>query len=303
AGTRGGRAGAVGEQWRLEGGGGADGVLAVGTANAQATKLAVDAYGGPEFRLAEQNFAKFAGALTRINQPLVPQFLMSGGQGGESSNAGLIPTAMLSSMFGQMMPAALEKLRNEAPQAARRTNGAGGDATAARLTSLQRETKPASRAARLPVPANLLRLLQRYAVTPVDSCDCPVRTQPCDRLVDRVAQIVVGPDHADSDIPAQVGLALVEIEDSNRLVRMRQVEIAGGCRRDRRGIDLLIGNGLQAVDLESEGRCRHMAQTKGHGRHRADQDADLGALVEALERGEPAALGHGQCHACAIIGL
>lgn len=116
-------AAAVGEQSRLEGQGEADRVLAVGTANAQATKLAVDAYGGPEFRLAEQNFAKFADALTRINQPLVPQFLMSDTQGQEGGGAGLIPTAMLSSMFGQMMPGALEKLKDEAPKAARRTNG------------------------------------------------------------------------------------------------------------------------------------------------------------------------------------
>jgi len=116
-------AAAVGEQSRLEGQGEADRVLAVGAANAQATKLSVDAYGGPEFRLAEQNFAKFAEALTKINQPLVPQFLMSGGQGQESNNAGLIPTAMLSSMFGRMMPDALEKLKDEAPKAGRRVNG------------------------------------------------------------------------------------------------------------------------------------------------------------------------------------
>jgi uncharacterized membrane protein YqiK len=119
-------AAAVGEQSRLEGQGEADRVLAVGTANAQATKLAVDAYGGPEFRLAEQNFSRFADALTKINQPLVPQFLMSGGQGQENNNgAGLIPTAMLSSMFGQMMPDALTRLKEEAPKAAPRTNGSG----------------------------------------------------------------------------------------------------------------------------------------------------------------------------------
>ncbi|MCL8487845.1 MULTISPECIES: SPFH domain-containing protein [Bradyrhizobium] len=112
-------AAAVGEQSRLEGQGEADRALAVGAANAQATKLAVDAYGGPEFRLAEQNFAKFAEALTRINQPLVPQFLMSGGPGQESGSSGLIPTAMLSSMFGRMMPEALEQLKREAPRAAR----------------------------------------------------------------------------------------------------------------------------------------------------------------------------------------
>jgi uncharacterized membrane protein YqiK len=115
-------AAAVGEKSRLEGQGEADRVLAVGTANAQATKLAVEAYGGPEYRLAEQNFARFADALTKINQPLVPQFLMSGASGTENSG-GLIPTAMLSSMFGRMMPDALQQLKEEAPKA--RGNGPG----------------------------------------------------------------------------------------------------------------------------------------------------------------------------------
>jgi uncharacterized membrane protein YqiK len=108
-------AAAAGERSRLEGQGEADKALAIGTANARATKLAVDAYGGPEFRLAEQNFARFADALTKIGQPIVPQFLMSGAQGTENSG-GLIPTALLSSLFGRMMPDALEKLKEEAPQ-------------------------------------------------------------------------------------------------------------------------------------------------------------------------------------------
>ena len=113
---------ATGERARLEGKGEADRTLAIGTANAQATKLSVDAYGGPEYRLAEQNFSRFADALTKINQPLVPQFLMSGAQGAENSG-GLIPTAMLSSMFGRMMPDALEKLKEEAPKTASRGDG------------------------------------------------------------------------------------------------------------------------------------------------------------------------------------
>ena len=116
-------AAAAGERSRLEGKGEADRALAIGAANAQATKLSVDAYGGPEYRLAEQNFSRFADALTKINQPLVPQFLMSGAQGTENSG-GLIPTAMLSSMFGRMMPDALEKLKEEAPKPTARTNGA-----------------------------------------------------------------------------------------------------------------------------------------------------------------------------------
>jgi uncharacterized membrane protein YqiK len=106
---------AAGERARLEGQGEADKVLAIGAANAQATKLSVDAYGGPEYRLAEQNFAKFAEALTQIRQPIVPQFLMSGSGQTEGNGAGLIPTAMLSSMFGQMMPQALDRLKDQAP--------------------------------------------------------------------------------------------------------------------------------------------------------------------------------------------
>jgi uncharacterized membrane protein YqiK len=108
-------AAAAGERSRLEGQGEADRVLAIGTANAQATKLSVDAYGGPEYRLAEQNFTRFAEALTKISQPIVPQFLMSGGAQSEGNSAGLIPTAMLSSMFGQMMPQAMERLKDQAP--------------------------------------------------------------------------------------------------------------------------------------------------------------------------------------------
>src|SRR6201986_1487095 len=77
-------AAAAGERSRLEGQGEADRALAIGAANAQATKLSAAAYGGPEYRLAEQNFSRFSEALTKINQPLVPQFLMSGAQGQEN---------------------------------------------------------------------------------------------------------------------------------------------------------------------------------------------------------------------------
>ena len=116
---------AVGEKSRLEGRGEADRTLAIGGATAQSTKLAVDAYGGPEYRLAEQNFARFADALTKINQPIVPQFLMSGAASPEGGSGGLIPMAMLSSMLGRMMPDALEKLKGEAPRPAPSKQGNG----------------------------------------------------------------------------------------------------------------------------------------------------------------------------------
>jgi uncharacterized membrane protein YqiK len=118
-------AAAVREKSRLEGRGEADRTLAIGGATAQSTKLAVDAYGGPEYRLAEQNFARFVDALTKINQPIVPQFLISGGASQEGGSGGLIPMAMLSSMFGRMMLDALEKLKSEAPRPASTKQGNG----------------------------------------------------------------------------------------------------------------------------------------------------------------------------------
>jgi hypothetical protein len=39
---------------------------------------------------------------------------------------------------------------------------------------------------------------------------------------------------------------------------MCQIEIGGEGRRDRRRVNLMIGQGFEAVDLEPEGRCRHV---------------------------------------------
>lgn len=67
---------------------------------------------------AQSPAARLADALTKINQPIVPQFPMSGGAGGQDGAGApgdLIPMAMLSSMFGRMMPDALDKLKDEAP--------------------------------------------------------------------------------------------------------------------------------------------------------------------------------------------
>src|SRR5260221_8829301 len=109
-------------------------------------------------------------------------------------------------------------------------------------------------------PAPLLfRRLQDDAVAPVDPLDRAIFAQAVERLVDGLAQLVVRADHADRHVPAQIGLALVEAQDAHRVARVRQVEIAGGARRHRRRIDLVIGHGFETVDLEAEGRCRHMA--------------------------------------------
>jgi hypothetical protein len=43
---------------------------------------------------------------------------VSGALGQENSGGGLIPTAMLSSPFGRMMPEALDRLKQEAPKPA-----------------------------------------------------------------------------------------------------------------------------------------------------------------------------------------
>src|SRR6266702_3477768 len=131
----------------------------------------------------------------------------------------------------------------------------------------------------------LSRRLEGYAVTRVDPLDRPVFAQPIERLVDRLAQLVVRTDHADGDVPAEIGLAFVEAEDAHGIGRMGQVEIAGGARRHRRGVDLMTGDGFETVDLETEGRCRHVTPAEYHRGHRADLDPDLGAVGKAGEGG------------------
>ena len=86
-------------------------------------------------------------------------------------------------------------------------------------------------------------------------------------------------------------------------VRMRQIEIGGDGRRDRRRVDLVIGQGFEAVDLEPEGRCRHMTLTDDHRRHGSDLNPDLGVLIKALERRELARRRHGKRDTRAIIGF
>lgn len=91
---------AAGEKARLEGRGEADRTLAIGTASAEATRLAVEAYGGPEYRLNEQNFARFAEALPKIQNAIVPQFQIDGG----GDAAGGMLMGLFSKFFAEKMP-------------------------------------------------------------------------------------------------------------------------------------------------------------------------------------------------------
>lgn len=74
-------------------------IAAVGAANAAATDLQVKAYGGPEYRLAEQIAIHMFEAVSAGHQPIVPQIVVGGevgnGPGGLISGvlAGLLPKA------------------------------------------------------------------------------------------------------------------------------------------------------------------------------------------------------------------
>ena len=149
----------------------------------------------------------------------------------------------------------------------------------------------------------LSRRLQHDSVAPVYSLDRPIGAQPLESPLDGIAQRLVRSDHADGDIPVEVRLALVGTHYADRLIRMRQIEIGGDARADRRGVDLVIGQGFEAVDLESEGRCRHMTLTDDHRSHGSDLDSDLGMLVKALERCEFAVRRHGERDTRAIVGF
>src|SRR5260370_20177690 len=95
----------------------------------------------------------------------------------------------------------------------------------------------------------LFRRLQHDAVARVNSLDGSIGAQLLKGRIDRVAQALVRAHHADRDVPVEVRLILVTIEDADLVVLMRQVEIAGNGRRDRGGIYLVGVAFFEAVDL------------------------------------------------------
>lgn len=74
-------------------------IAAVGTANATATDLQVKAYGGPEYRLAEQIAIHMFEAVSAGHQPIVPQIVV----GGEAGNG---PGGLISGVLAGLLPKA-----------------------------------------------------------------------------------------------------------------------------------------------------------------------------------------------------
>jgi uncharacterized membrane protein YqiK len=96
------------DKQRLEGDGEAARLAAVGAANAGAIDAQVRAYGGPEYRLAEQIATRLFEAVAQGHQPVVPQIMVAGGTDGASAQAGLV-----TGLIASLLPA----LRNQGPHA------------------------------------------------------------------------------------------------------------------------------------------------------------------------------------------
>jgi uncharacterized membrane protein YqiK len=84
------------DRQRFEGDGEAARLSAVGAANAGAIDAQVRAYGGPEYRLAEQIATRLFEAVAQGHQPVVPQIMVSG-EGGTMQN-GLV-TGLIASLL------------------------------------------------------------------------------------------------------------------------------------------------------------------------------------------------------------
>lgn len=86
-----------------EGEGEANAILAKGTATAEATKAQVEAYGGAEFRFAEQVANRMFEAITAGKQAIVPQIMVTGNNGGDnnsaSSGVGGLYTGIMASLW------------------------------------------------------------------------------------------------------------------------------------------------------------------------------------------------------------
>jgi len=82
------------DRQRLEGDGEAARIAAVGAANAGAIDAQVRAYGGPEYRLTEQIATRLFEAVAQGHQPVVPQIMVAGENGGGGLVTGLIASLL-----------------------------------------------------------------------------------------------------------------------------------------------------------------------------------------------------------------
>jgi uncharacterized membrane protein YqiK len=82
---------------RLDGDGEAARLAAIGAANAGAIDAQVRAYGGPEYRLAEQIATRLFEAVAQGHQPVVPQIVV-GGEGNGGAQNGLV-TGLIASLL------------------------------------------------------------------------------------------------------------------------------------------------------------------------------------------------------------
>jgi uncharacterized membrane protein YqiK len=101
-------AGAEAERLTLLGEGEANRISKVGTAEATATKLKVDAFGGPEYQLSQQIFEKFADAIKSGNIPIVPQIQVGGSRDSGTSGGSLVD-ALLAMVVRDQRPAAASR--------------------------------------------------------------------------------------------------------------------------------------------------------------------------------------------------
>jgi uncharacterized membrane protein YqiK len=85
------------DRQRLEGDGEAARLAAVGAANAGAIDAQVRAYGGPEYRLAEQIATRLFEAVAQGHQPVVPQIMVTG-DGAGGAQGGLV-TGLIASLL------------------------------------------------------------------------------------------------------------------------------------------------------------------------------------------------------------
>lgn len=91
------------EQLRLTGEGEAARITQIGEAEGKATKMKVDAFGGPQYQLSKEIFQQFADAIKSGNIPIVPQIQMGGADGKGGSLVDALLAMMLQNNGGQLL--------------------------------------------------------------------------------------------------------------------------------------------------------------------------------------------------------
>ena len=135
------------------------------------------------------------------------------------------------------------------------------------------------------------------AVSGVDAVHRAILQQEADDAIDLAPQEAIGAAEPDREIPGQLRMALVSVDDAYRPVGMVEIVRAGAHRADRGRLQLTAPDRIQHLILETERGCPHAHAAEVGLGNRSHEDCNHlmpgRQILEAIDAAQPGGKGQG----------